>query len=297
MATDHRHEAQRHRRRRGHRRRRRPAPRPTTRSPARSWTRSRQNGVLVFRGLHLDPESQVEFCRKLGDDRHVARPPPGTRHLPGHARRRRRTRSPTTCAAPSTGTSTAAPRRRRAPAEGDAAHRPTPSPRRAARPSSPAPTPPTTTSTDDEKERFAVAPGGAHARGVAAAGHARPDAGGAGRGGAGGRTTEHPLVWKHNSGRRSLVIGASDRRTSSAWSRDEGRKLLDDLLDRATAPERVYRHEWAVGDTVIWDNRGVLHRAVPYDRDVAARDAPHDLARRRADPVKIDWSVQSLMGR
>jgi len=28
----------------------------------------------------------------------------------------------------------------------------------------------------------------------------------------------------------------------------------------------VYRHEWEVGDTVIWDNRGVLHRAEPYDR-------------------------------
>ena len=34
---------------------------------------------------------------------------------------------------------------------------------------------------------------------------------------------------------------------------------------RATRPERVYRHAWSVGDTVIWDNRGVLHRALRYD--------------------------------
>ena len=46
---------------------------------------------------------------------------------------------------------------------------------------------------------------------------------------------------------------------------DEGRALLEELLARATTPERVYRHEWSVGDTVIWDNRGVLHRAAPYD--------------------------------
>ena len=46
---------------------------------------------------------------------------------------------------------------------------------------------------------------------------------------------------------------------------DEGRALLDDLLARATTPDRVYRHEWQVGDVVIWDNRGVLHRALPYD--------------------------------
>ena len=34
---------------------------------------------------------------------------------------------------------------------------------------------------------------------------------------------------------------------------------------RATAPDRVYRHTWSVGDTVIWDNRGVMHRAARYD--------------------------------
>ncbi len=28
---------------------------------------------------------------------------------------------------------------------------------------------------------------------------------------------------------------------------------------------RVYRHEWTPGDTLIWDNRYVLHRARPYD--------------------------------
>ena len=47
---------------------------------------------------------------------------------------------------------------------------------------------------------------------------------------------------------------------------DEGRALLDDLLARATTPDRVYRHEWQVGDVVIWDNRGVLHRALPLRR-------------------------------
>jgi len=48
-------------------------------------------------------------------------------------------------------------------------------------------------------------------------------------------------------------------------SRADGRALLDDLLYRWTRTERVYRHEWSVGDTVIWDNQGVLHRVEPYD--------------------------------
>ena len=75
---------------------------------------------------------------------------------------------------------------------------------------------------------------------------------------------EHPLVWRHRSGRRSLVIGASASHVVG-MDMDEGRALLDDLLVRATAQDRVYRHEWTVGDMVIWDNTGVLHRACPYD--------------------------------
>src|SRR5690606_2351322 len=62
---------------------------------------------------------------------------------------------------------------------------------------------------------------------------------------------EHPLVWTHKSGRRSLVLGASTDHVVGMAS-ERSRALLDDLLRRCTAPERVYRHEWAVGDTVIW---------------------------------------------
>jgi len=75
---------------------------------------------------------------------------------------------------------------------------------------------------------------------------------------------EHPLVWTHQSGRRSLVLGATASYVVG-MDGDESRALLDDLLARSTAPERIYRHEWSLGDLVIWDNRGVLHRACRYD--------------------------------
>src|SRR6188472_1607007 len=80
------------------------------------------------------------------------------------------------------------------------------------------------------------------------------------------RTHTHPLVWTHRSGRRSLVLGASADYVVG-MDRDEGKALLAELLDRATLPDKVYSHRWNVGDTVIWDNRGVLHRAAPYDPD------------------------------
>ena len=47
-------------------------------------------------------------------------------------------------------------------------------------------------------------------------------------------------------------------------SQEESRTLLVDLLT-ATTPERVYRHEWQPGDTVLWDNRGLVHRVSAYD--------------------------------
>lgn len=86
-------------------------------------------------------------------------------------------------------------------------------------------------------------------------------------------THEHPLVWRHRNGRKSLVLGASADYIVG-MDRDEGRALLAELLDRATTADRVYSHTWAVGDTVIWDNRGVLHRAAPY-----AADSPREMLR------------------
>jgi alpha-ketoglutarate-dependent taurine dioxygenase len=76
-------------------------------------------------------------------------------------------------------------------------------------------------------------------------------------------TSVHPLVWTHRSGRKSLLIGAHADHVVD-MDTDESRALLDELLDRATSDEVIYRHHWSVGDTVIWDNTGVMHRATPY---------------------------------
>jgi alpha-ketoglutarate-dependent taurine dioxygenase len=75
---------------------------------------------------------------------------------------------------------------------------------------------------------------------------------------------EHPLVWRHQNGRCSLVLGATVDHVVG-MNHGDGRTLLQDLLDRATRPQRVYRHDWIVGDLIIWDNRGLLHRACPYE--------------------------------
>jgi alpha-ketoglutarate-dependent taurine dioxygenase len=75
---------------------------------------------------------------------------------------------------------------------------------------------------------------------------------------------EHPLVWTHQTGRKSLVIG-HNADYIVGMDVDEGRALIASLNARATRPERVYRHVWSEGDAVLWDNRGLMHRATPYD--------------------------------
>lgn len=77
---------------------------------------------------------------------------------------------------------------------------------------------------------------------------------------------ELPLVWKHRSGRRSLVLGCTAGHVVG-MDRAGSTELLVRLREWATQPQFVYRHVWSVGDLVMWDNTGTMHRARPYDPD------------------------------
>lgn len=73
-----------------------------------------------------------------------------------------------------------------------------------------------------------------------------------------------PLVWKHRSGRQSLVLGATALQVEG-MDIAESEKVLVRLRTWATQPQFSYRHTWSLGDMVIWDNTGTMHRALPYD--------------------------------
>ena len=78
---------------------------------------------------------------------------------------------------------------------------------------------------------------------------------------------EHKLVRKNlRNGVKNYYVG-SHARSVVGWTGIESRRLLDDLLERATRPEDAYTHQWRAGDTVVWDNRCLLHRGTGYDAD------------------------------
>jgi alpha-ketoglutarate-dependent taurine dioxygenase len=82
---------------------------------------------------------------------------------------------------------------------------------------------------------------------------------------------EHPLVWTDSAGRKSLLIGYTADQIVG-MSKAEGRALLARLLEWSAQPDFAYRHQWQVGDLVVWYNCGALHcgalhRVIPYDKE------------------------------
>jgi alpha-ketoglutarate-dependent 2,4-dichlorophenoxyacetate dioxygenase len=75
----------------------------------------------------------------------------------------------------------------------------------------------------------------------------------------------HPLVRIIPRSKRRALYLASHASRIVDWPVPEGRLLLRELIEHATQPQFVYRHRWRVGDLVIWDNRGTMHRATPFE--------------------------------
>ena len=74
-----------------------------------------------------------------------------------------------------------------------------------------------------------------------------------------------PLVKTHpETGRRNLVIGRHAFGVPGLAA-ERSERLLDELCAFACQPPRVYRHSWAPGDVVVWDNRRLMHRACTWD--------------------------------
>jgi alpha-ketoglutarate-dependent 2,4-dichlorophenoxyacetate dioxygenase len=97
----------------------------------------------------------------------------------------------------------------------------------------------------------------------------------------------HPLIRTiPRSKRRSLYVASHASRIID-WPVPEGRLFLRELIEHATRPEFVYRHQWRVGDLVIWDNRATMHRARPFD------DAKYRRELRRVTTLDIEQPAPS----
>jgi len=82
------------------------------------------------------------------------------------------------------------------------------------------------------------------------------------------------LVRTHPVHQRKSLYLSSHAGKVLGMSMPEGRLLLRDLNEHATAPEFVYVHKWTLHDLVMWDNRQTMHRVRRYDQS-----QPRDMRR------------------
>jgi alpha-ketoglutarate-dependent 2,4-dichlorophenoxyacetate dioxygenase len=92
------------------------------------------------------------------------------------------------------------------------------------------------------------------------------------------------VVRTHPGSERKVLYVAAHASEIVGWPVPEGRLLLRELIEHATQREFVYRHDWRLGDLVIWDNRATMHRGRGFDetrirdlRRVTTRDVASTL--------------------
>ena len=95
--------------------------------------------------------------------------------------------------------------------------------------------------------------GGNLRKGLAAADDPRTSAG-----------APHPIVIEHPvSGEPALYLGRRRNAYVMGLELAESERLLDELW--SFVETAVYRHRWAIGDLVLWDNRTTMHRRDAFD--------------------------------
>ena len=78
--------------------------------------------------------------------------------------------------------------------------------------------------------------------------------------------TFHPLVYLHpETSRPALYLGRRRNAYIDGLSLDDSNALLDEIWSQATRDSHTWRHQWRVGDLVLWDNRCTMHRRDAFD--------------------------------
>lgn len=74
---------------------------------------------------------------------------------------------------------------------------------------------------------------------------------------------EHPIVRTHPvTGKKCLFVNEGYTARIAGMPGAEGDALLSELIEHSTKPQFVYRHNWRVGDFLLWDNCLVQHQAI-----------------------------------
>jgi alpha-ketoglutarate-dependent taurine dioxygenase len=76
----------------------------------------------------------------------------------------------------------------------------------------------------------------------------------------------HPVVRVLPSGQEALFLSSYEGGQIIGMPQAESDALVAELFAFATQPQFMYKHRWKLADTLIWNNRGLIHQAQHYDR-------------------------------
>ena len=77
---------------------------------------------------------------------------------------------------------------------------------------------------------------------------------------------EQPCIRVHpENGRPALYVSPTWVRRFADLSDEQSQPILDELMEFACQDRFAYRHQWSVGDVLVWDNRSSMHKVCDYD--------------------------------
>jgi alpha-ketoglutarate-dependent 2,4-dichlorophenoxyacetate dioxygenase len=91
------------------------------------------------------------------------------------------------------------------------------------------------------------------------------------------------MVWRNPANGRGALYLASHAYAVEGMEAAAGKRLIDELMEAATAPGTSYVHRWRGGDVVMWDNRATMHRGRPWP----AHEARH-MVRTTISATEVD---------
>jgi taurine dioxygenase len=95
----------------------------------------------------------------------------------------------------------------------------------------------------------------------------------------------HPIVRTHpHTGRKCLYVMRDDCTGIEGLDDEKAAALICALADHIAKPAFIYRHQWQIGDLLLWDNCTVQHRAI-QDYDLPQRRLMHRTTMGGAVPI------------
>ena len=74
-------------------------------------------------------------------------------------------------------------------------------------------------------------------------------------------------AWKNPVNGKTALYIASHASGVVGMGRKQALDLINELIEWCTQDQYVYRHTWCTGDVLVWDERAMLHRGVPWNYD------------------------------